>query len=154
MQYNFPPVPSTPVIDPQLLPPGPVDEDDLDLTDPATIARSKGLKPAAKVGGVRQVEKSKKRARSVDHGDSDSDAAPPAKRGRPKGTPNFNEMDTNKNLDLIEKRRPMGKKGWNKLAVHFNKWAVKTGRPERDAKSLENKYKTVRAGSLLVTRLC
>ncbi|KAJ7711932.1 hypothetical protein B0H16DRAFT_1437352 [Mycena metata] len=137
-QYTQP----APVVDHQFIPAGPVDEEDLDLTHPATIANLRGLKPATKVAGVRQVEKTKKRARSPDS-DSDSDAAPPAKRGRPKGTPNFASVDTNKNLDLAEKYKPLGKTAWKKHAHHFNKWAREHNRPERDAKSLEAKYKSL-----------
>jgi hypothetical protein len=133
-----------PVIDPRLLPSRRDDDDDDDvLSDPATIAKSRGLKPATKVGGVRQVDKGKKRARTP-VSDSDSDAAPPAKRGRPKGSSNFNDADTNEALDLAEKFRPMGGKGWAKVARHHNKWARRSNRPVRDAKSIENKYKTVR----------
>ncbi|KAJ7727416.1 hypothetical protein B0H16DRAFT_1779512, partial [Mycena metata] len=73
---------------------------------------------------------------------SDSDAAPPTKRGRPKGSPNFNDADTNKALDLAEKYKPASKKAWKKVAVNFNKWAVELDKPKRDTKSLEAKYKT------------
>ncbi|KAJ7184569.1 hypothetical protein C8R46DRAFT_1064468, partial [Mycena filopes] len=143
--YFFPPVPSTsaPVIDPRLMP-LPNDDDD-DLSEPAAIAKSRGLKSAAKVGGVRQVDKGKKRARSPDS-DSESDTpatAPPAKRGRPKGSSNFNDADTGKTLDLAAKYKPMGQKGWARVTRRHNKWARKQNRPVRDAKSLESKFKTL-----------
>ncbi|KAJ7349864.1 hypothetical protein DFH08DRAFT_958811 [Mycena albidolilacea] len=108
------------LIDPALLP-QPLDEDH---PDPATIARSRGLKPATKVGGARQKDKGKKRARSSDS-EVDSDTAPPPtkQRGRPKGSSNFVSRDVNKLLDIAEK------------------FARKYHRPERDEKSLESKYK-------------
>ncbi|KAJ7752332.1 hypothetical protein B0H16DRAFT_1837437 [Mycena metata] len=102
---------SAPVINCQSIPAGPVDEEDLDLTHPATIAVN--------------------------------DVAPPAKCGRPKGTPNFASVDTNKNLDLAQKYKPLGKTVWKKHARHLNKWAWEYNRPERDAKSLEAKYKSL-----------
>ncbi|KAJ7312827.1 hypothetical protein DFH08DRAFT_821672 [Mycena albidolilacea] len=100
------------LIDPALLP-QPLDED---RPDPATIARSHGLKPATKVGGARQKDKGKKHARSSDS-EVDSDTAPPPtkQRGRPKGSYIFVSRDVNKLLDIAEKVRPMGQKGWKKV---------------------------------------
>ncbi|KAJ7713091.1 hypothetical protein B0H16DRAFT_1341737 [Mycena metata] len=117
------------------------DDNDDEGFDAAAVARSHGLKPAFKVGGVRQVEKCKKRAH-VSDSDSNSDDAPAAKRpGRPKGSSNFNEADTTCALDLVEKKCPMGAKGWKSVARSFNKWAKKSNRPTRDEKSLQAKYK-------------
>ncbi|KAJ7359667.1 hypothetical protein DFH08DRAFT_652097, partial [Mycena albidolilacea] len=126
------------LINPALFP-QPLDED---RPDPATIARSRGLKPATKVGGARQKDKGKKRARSSDS-EVDSDAAPPPtkQRGRPKGLSNFVSRDVNKLLDIAKKVRPMGQKGWKKVTKRYNKFARKYHRPERDEKSLESKYK-------------
>ncbi|KAJ7336106.1 hypothetical protein DFH08DRAFT_965010 [Mycena albidolilacea] len=106
------------LIDLALLP-QPLDED---RPDPATIARSRGLKPATD-----QV---------------DSDAAPPPtkQRGRLKGLSNFVSWDVNKLLDIAEKVCPMGQKGWKKVTKQYNKFARKYHRPERDEKSLESNW--------------
>ncbi|KAJ7748119.1 hypothetical protein B0H16DRAFT_1725730 [Mycena metata] len=99
-QYIQPP----PVIDCQFIPTGPVNEEDLDLTHPppSPIYVDSSPLPMSRV-----------------------DTAPPAKCGHPKGTctPNFASMDTNKNLNLAEKYKPLGKTAWKKHARHFNKWA-------------------------------
>ncbi|KAJ7123487.1 hypothetical protein C8R44DRAFT_783884 [Mycena epipterygia] len=148
--YKFPPssapYPSSHIpdhlIDPRLLPLP--EDDDRDLLDPAVIAHSRGLKPALKVGGKRQKAKDtkgKKRQHSSDS-DDDSDVGEPVpKRGRPKGSSNFSKEDTMKLLDLVEKHLPLGQKGWQTVKSRYHKWARKAGRPERDGKSLETKYK-------------
>jgi hypothetical protein len=124
------------LIDPRLrpLPQG----DDRDLTDPYTIAKA-SLHPAVKVAGVRQKDHGKKRQLPSDS----SDDAPVTKRGRPQGSINYNKNDTAKVLKIAEKKLPMGAKGWKAVTVKFNKWATANGRPERDVKSLETKYRQV-----------
>ncbi|KAJ6595847.1 hypothetical protein DFH09DRAFT_1072765 [Mycena vulgaris] len=117
---SFAPPISNQHIDPRLLP-LPID-DDHDLSDPSTIAKLCGLKPAHKVAGSRQKGKGKKRQYSSEEAE-DSDA-PVNKRGRPQGSVNFSKADTKKLLDLTEKELPLGQKGW-----------------ECPGKSLENKYK-------------
>ncbi|KAJ7440630.1 hypothetical protein B0H11DRAFT_2352418 [Mycena galericulata] len=148
--YNFPPsfgaassYRPQPLIDPSLL--RLPEDNDFDLSDPSTIAKARGLKPAKKVAGSRhkdQDAKGKKRQLSSDS-DSVSDA-PVTKKGRRKGTPNYNKDDTNKLLDIIEKKRPLGQKGWKSVARSYRKWARSVGRPERDVKGLEGRYKLVR----------
>ncbi|KAJ6563294.1 hypothetical protein DFH09DRAFT_1082355 [Mycena vulgaris] len=145
--YNFPPTmydrPAGPslapnrCIDPRLLP-LPID-DDRDLSDPSTIAKARGLKPAHKVAGSRQKDKGKKRQYSSDEAE-DSDA-PANKRGRPQGSVNFSKADTKKLLDLTERELPLGQKGWEVIKKGYSKWARANDRPLRPGKSLENKYK-------------
>ncbi|KAJ6553567.1 hypothetical protein DFH09DRAFT_1085682 [Mycena vulgaris] len=150
--YNFPPVfngasphvssaayPAPPqVIDPCLLPLP--EDDDLDLSDPLTIAKLRGLKAAPKVAGARRKGKGKKRQLSSDSEDSDA-GEPVPKRGRLKGSPNFSKDDITNLLDLVEKILPLGQKGWKTVKRRYQKWARGAKRPERDGKSLETKYK-------------
>ncbi|KAJ7437212.1 hypothetical protein B0H11DRAFT_2255560 [Mycena galericulata] len=120
---------------------------DLDLRDPATIARARGLKPADKVAGSRRKgkerasdPKGKKRQRASSVSEDESE--PQRKRGRPTGSGNYHKEDTAKLFDLIEEELPVGQKGWKVIHRRFNKWAVLHGRTKRSPKSLENKYKT------------
>ncbi|KAJ6628280.1 hypothetical protein B0H10DRAFT_2209564 [Mycena sp. CBHHK59/15] len=115
---------------------------DGDLLDPATILASRGLPSAQKVAGVRQKGKHNKRHHSSDS-DSDHVWECPMKKGQPKGIPNFNSDETTKLLDLVEKLCPMGQRGWVSVEKKYNKWAAAKGRPERDVKSLEDRYKRV-----------
>ncbi|KAF7372590.1 hypothetical protein MVEN_00121800 [Mycena venus] len=144
-RFNFPTGSSRypPLIDPSLLP-HLLDDDDLDLSDPGTIAKAK-LKPATKVGGVRHKghkDKDKKRAYSSDS-DNNSEAEHPAKRGRRKGSQNWSKNDMGKLLDLVQKHLPLGQKGWKLVTDDFCKWAERSGRPQRDGKAIEAKYKTL-----------
>ncbi|KAJ7031407.1 hypothetical protein C8F04DRAFT_1363935, partial [Mycena alexandri] len=115
---------------------------DPDLSDGPTIAKSRGLKPALKVGGARQKGKRKQRD---DEEDGSEMEERPSKRGpgRPAGTSNFSKASTNKALDLVEKLLPTGPKAWAHLTTRFNKWAVRHGEPERPGKSVESRYKTL-----------
>ncbi|KAF8150286.1 hypothetical protein K438DRAFT_1865897 [Mycena galopus ATCC 62051] len=121
-------------IDPRLLPQLP-DNDDLDLTDPHTIAKARLGNPAPK------DPKGKKHRYSSDsdNGTSDGERAP--KCGRRKGSSNFSREDVTKLLDCVEKHLPLGQKGWKAVQSDFRKWASGSGRLERDVKSLETKYK-------------
>ncbi|KAJ7480537.1 hypothetical protein B0H11DRAFT_2420758 [Mycena galericulata] len=99
--YNFPPsfgaassYRPQPLIDPSLL--RLPEDNDFDLSDPSTIAKARGLKPAKKGRRVSEV--------------------PVTKKGCCKGTPNYNKDDTNKLLDIIEKKRPLGQKGARNLS--------------------------------------
>ncbi|KAF7371864.1 hypothetical protein MVEN_00043400 [Mycena venus] len=144
-QHSVPPGPGRypPLIDPSLLPRLP-DDDNLDLSDPGTIAKAK-LKPANKVGGVRQKghkDKGKKRQYSSDS-DNNSEAERTAKRGRRKGSQNWSKNDTGKLLDYVEKYLPLGQTGWKSVVDAFSKWADASGRPQRDGKAIEAKYKTL-----------
>ncbi|KAJ7677171.1 hypothetical protein B0H17DRAFT_1139816 [Mycena rosella] len=131
------------VIDPSLMP---LPEGaDLDLTDPATIAKSRGRKSAAKVAGIRQKTKDPKgkKRRYASDSNSDTDAEPARKRGRRKGSPNFKPDEVNKLLDLVEKYLPLGQKGWKTVTHRYQKWSRSSNHPERDGKALENKYKSL-----------
>ncbi|KAJ7091997.1 hypothetical protein B0H15DRAFT_777771, partial [Mycena belliarum] len=128
---------SGPPIDPRLIPLP--EDDDLDLSDPAAVAKSRGLKPAAKIAGARH--KGKKRQHSPDLDESDLEPVP--KKGRPKGSPNFSDEDVSKLLDAVQKVLPLGQKGWKAVTHRYQKWARTARRPERDAKSLEAKYKAI-----------
>jgi hypothetical protein len=128
------------LIDPRLrpLPQG----NDRDLTHPSTIAKA-ALRPAVKVGGVRQKDKGKKRRLASDSSEDSDDAAPVTKRGRPQGSSNYNKDDTKRVLKIAEKKLPLGAKGWKAVTRTFNKWAVENERPERTVKSIETKYRQV-----------
>ncbi|KAJ7198373.1 hypothetical protein GGX14DRAFT_374323, partial [Mycena pura] len=127
---------------------------DRDLTDPSTIAHARGLKKAERVAGYRQKSrptyKGKGKGRAVSSSDSEASDSSESEvevvgkgRGRPAGSGNYSKPDVNKLLDLTEKLRPAGAKGWGKLAKKFNRYAVKNKRPQREVKALENKYKSL-----------
>lgn len=46
-------------------------------------------------------------------------------------------------LDNTQRELPMGQKGWRVVWQKYNKWATSNGRPARNLKSLETKYKQV-----------
>ncbi|KAJ7223049.1 hypothetical protein GGX14DRAFT_332240, partial [Mycena pura] len=130
--------------------------DDRDLTNPLTIAHARGLKPAEKVAGrrkkARAASKGKRKAHSVSSSDSEDSESSESEgkvevtskgRGRPAGAGNYTKSDVGKLLDLIEKAKPAGAKGWGRVAKRYNKWAAKFRRPQREPKALENKYKTL-----------
>ncbi|KAJ7699562.1 hypothetical protein B0H17DRAFT_1048941 [Mycena rosella] len=132
-------------IDPRLLP-LPY-SDDHDLTDPATIARARGLVPAKKVDGSHRSKASKpdegkKRARDSGSDDSDDDGAAPApKRSRPSGSGNYSRDDVNALFTLIEKELPLGQRGWKEVHRRYKHYCAAKKRPKRSEKLLENKYK-------------
>ncbi|KAJ7685647.1 hypothetical protein DFH06DRAFT_1119060 [Mycena polygramma] len=147
--YNFPPGfnstsagPSyQPAIDPSLTIPPP-DEDDFDSSEPdapEAIAKAK-LKAARKVAGVRQKGKGKKRQYSSD---SDDNSEPETKRGRRKGSQNWVKDETKRLLDLTEKHRPLAQEGWKLVTHDLGKWSKKAGRPKRDIKSVQAKFKAL-----------
>ncbi|KAJ7112688.1 hypothetical protein C8R44DRAFT_882442 [Mycena epipterygia] len=117
----------------------------LNLTDPATIAKSHGHKLALKVAGVRQKTKDSKGKKHHYSSDSDDDTEdePARKCGCRKGSPNFKVDEVTKLLDLIEKHLPLGQKGWKSVTRRYQKWARVANGPERDGKALENKYKAL-----------
>ncbi|KAJ7681759.1 hypothetical protein B0H17DRAFT_1138192 [Mycena rosella] len=121
--------------------------DDHDLTDPATIARARGLVPAKKVGGSRRSKpskpaKGKKRAQDSGSDDSDDDGAAPApKRGCPSGSGNYSRDDVNALFTLIEKELLLGQRGWKEVHRGYKRYCAAKNRPKCSAKSLENKYK-------------
>src|ERR1700761_7739458 len=89
--------------------------------------------------------KGKRRATSADLDNSDGERAP--KRGRPSGSSNYTTQELTILLDLVESRCPIGKKAWKAVAKDFNSKARGLGRPERQEKALENKFKQVRRSS-------
>ncbi|KAJ6505247.1 hypothetical protein C8R45DRAFT_923537 [Mycena sanguinolenta] len=142
--YNFPPDSgfprpiSAPAIDPRLVPLPNVGN--RELMDPRFL----GLVPVQKVGGVRQKSKGKKRQYSSDSDDANSEPAP--KKGHPKGSPNFAKDEVDKLLDLAEKHCPLGQTGWKMVGKAHRKWGNRHGRPQRDDKSLEAKFKSLLKG--------
>ncbi|KAJ7306781.1 hypothetical protein DFH08DRAFT_901693 [Mycena albidolilacea] len=64
-----------------------------------------------------------------------------AKCGRHKGLQNWSKNDTSKLFDLVEKHLPLGQKGWKLVIAAFFEWADVSGRPARDGKAIEGKYK-------------
>ncbi|KAJ7702286.1 hypothetical protein B0H17DRAFT_1127849 [Mycena rosella] len=131
------------LIDPSLmpLPKG----TNLELTDPATIAKSHGRKPAVKVTGVRQKTKDPKgkKHRYASDDNNDTDTEPACKHGRRKGSLNFKPDEVNKLLDFVEKYLPLSQKGWKTIMHRYQKWSRSSNHPERDGKALENKYKSL-----------
>ncbi|KAJ7671082.1 hypothetical protein B0H17DRAFT_1209138 [Mycena rosella] len=149
-QYNFTmrPVPSSSrvpevPIDPRLLPLP--DHDDLDLTDPAMIARARGLQSFKKGAGARRKAKDdpkgKKRAREDSSGDDSDGDAHVTKRGRPHGASNYSKEDVRFLFKCIEKELPMAGTGWTLVHKRYNDYRRQHSRPKRTVKSLENKYK-------------
>ena len=45
---------------------------------------------------------------------------------------------------LVEEELPIGVHGWKRVSVRFDQWASWNGRPARDVKALELKFKGVR----------
>ncbi|KAJ6534877.1 hypothetical protein B0H19DRAFT_435477 [Mycena capillaripes] len=106
------------LIDPRLVPlPS---SHDRDLSEPHDIAKA-SLRPAVKVGGVRQKDKGKKRQLTSDSSDDSDDAGPAPKRGRPQGSSNYNKQDTKKFLKTVKKLLPIGANGWKGVTTSFNK---------------------------------
>ncbi|KIL56667.1 hypothetical protein M378DRAFT_89005, partial [Amanita muscaria Koide BX008] len=62
-------------------------------------------------------------------------------KGRTAGSGNYTDDDLVKLFDLLERYLPLGGKTWNEVSDCYNEWAKKEGRPVRQAKSLENKFK-------------
>ncbi|KAJ7224043.1 hypothetical protein GGX14DRAFT_331331, partial [Mycena pura] len=83
--------------------------------------------------------KGKRRATSADLDNSDGERAPI--RGRPSGSSNYSAQELTLLLDLVEDRCPIGKKAWGAIAKDFNNKVRGLGRPERQEKALENKFK-------------
>ncbi|KAF9039696.1 hypothetical protein BDZ89DRAFT_1213198 [Hymenopellis radicata] len=65
------------------------------------------------------------------------------KKGRKGGSANYNADDMDALHAILHKRLPISAMGWNSTADEFNKWAKGAGRPVRESKSLENKFKTL-----------
>ncbi|KAJ7711089.1 hypothetical protein B0H14DRAFT_2645946 [Mycena olivaceomarginata] len=59
----------------------------------------------------------------------------------PCGRWSWSKNDTSQLLDLVEKHLPLGQKGWKLVIAAFCEWADASGRPARDGKAIEGKYK-------------
>lgn len=84
---------------------------------------------------------------------SDNEVEPPTKRGRPSGAGNYNDIDTKALLKYVEAELPIGIRGWKAVHSRFKKWARDHQRPDREAKSLETKFKQVGACNPTLTLL-
>ena len=97
---------------------------------PAASAKAKGKQKAApKRKGADPVE--------------EPEAKRVKRRGRVAGTANYSEEDIDALLDYTEDILPAGALSWNSVMASFNEWALAHSRPERSAKSIENKFKQV-----------
>jgi hypothetical protein len=67
------------------------------------------------------------------------------KRGHSKGSANYKDDEVQLLLDLAEAELPTGAKGWQQIGVEHRKWCRLHIRPQRTDRSLELKYKQVRA---------
>ncbi|KDR67831.1 hypothetical protein GALMADRAFT_216203 [Galerina marginata CBS 339.88] len=150
-QYTY-----LPSCGPNDAPMGPPSFDNDDDEMPAGILKKPLGKPVTKVAGRRRTiqpdPKGKGKERVVDSepkstkrkalpGDIEGPAAKKKRGGRVNGAPNYSEVDVDALLDIVEVRLPVGPIGWTQVGEDFGKWAKSEGRPERTAKSLENKYK-------------
>jgi hypothetical protein len=66
-----------------------------------------------------------------------------SRRGRPNGSGNYADQDIKTLLLLIEAELPVGSRGWQAVHSRYSKWAGNKARPQRTAKSLENKFRQV-----------
>ena len=97
-----------------------------------------------------RTKKSKRKRSDISDYESaqseDSDA-PPKKRsghgGRRAGAGNYQEQDLKELLRLVEKELPMGQRGWKRIHEKYAVWATAKGRPVREWKLLESKFKNV-----------
>jgi len=137
---------------------------DNDLIHGPTIAEAVGHSPVVKVAGSRHPKSREtlvqpsdiggkaKRKRTDTSGDSsgtnseDSDS-PPRKQsthgGRRTGAGNYQEQDIKALLKYTQKELPIGQRGWKKVHEKYATWANVNGRPLREWKNLENKFKNV-----------
>jgi hypothetical protein len=116
-----------------------------DASDDEKARRSRELPPpSVKIAGVRQTKKRKRSdSTSKQLNKLASDGPSKSKKGRTAGSPNYNDDDKDKLLELMEDILPVGHKGLNTLEDRFNEWAVQNNRPKRKASSLETKFKQV-----------
>lgn len=133
-----------------LLPAAPLADASLNI--PPAHRRS-SAKPVVKVAGARRpvadvkgkgkapdtLRKSLKRAAATELTSAQAKKA----RGRSVGAANYRDDDLDALMDIAEVIVPVGKKGWNTVAVEFAEWAKENGRPERSSDSLEKKFKQV-----------
>ena len=147
-------------MDPQLMPlPS---TSDADLLHGPTIAEATGHSAAPIVAGSRrpirshtaspQLTQSKGKGKRKRDDLSDADdlsdmEEPPTKQnthgGRRPGAGNYGEPELKELLRLVESVLPFGQTGWQQVHSRYTTWATKNNKPLRDAKALENKFKTV-----------
>jgi len=95
-------------------------------------------------GPTRTKKDKRKRSDISDYesAQSEDSDAPPKKRsghgGRRAGAGNYQEL-----LRLVEKELPMGQRGWKQIHEKYAVWAIAKGRPVREWKLLESKFKNV-----------
>lgn len=130
---------------------------DNDLTHGPTIAHAIGYSPTIKTAGSRHKRSSEtargkgKRKRTYtdddDSAQSEDSDAPPKKQnghgGRRAGAGNYQEQDLKEMLRLVEKELPLGQRGWKRIHQKYAIWATAKGRPVREWKLLESKFKNV-----------
>jgi hypothetical protein len=104
---------------------------------------STGVKAAPKAS----KSKRKQKAAAVRDPVSDNEVPAPVKpkRGRPSGSGNYDDDETVALLKFVEMELPIGMHGWQAVYSKFRKWARDHQRAERDAKSVETKFKQVGA---------
>ena len=131
---------------------------DRDLHHGPTIASAVGYEPANKVGGSRhRATPSNSKALgkrkvinvsdidSIDSGDeSEVLKVKGSHGGRRQGAGNYKDDDLNELLRLVEEELPIGGNGWKRISVRYEQWATRKGRPVRNVKALESKFKGVR----------
>jgi hypothetical protein len=116
-----------------------------DSSSGPSIAQAHGHTAAEKVAG--SCHKGKQRAEVAQprkrkhHGNNDSPELP--KRGQPKGAGNYTANDLTILLDAVQRELPLGQRGWKNIHTEYIRWARSAGRPVRDQKSLETKFKQV-----------
>ena len=79
--------------------------------------------------------------------DSEDSDSPPRKQsthgGRRTSAGNYQEQDIKSLLKYTQKLLPIGQRGWKKVHEKYANWANLNGRPVREWKNLENKFKNV-----------
>jgi hypothetical protein len=96
---------------------------------------------------TRAKRKDKRKRNDTSEDDSEDSEAPPKKQsghgGRRAGAGNYQEQDLKEMLRLVEKELPMGQRGWKRIHEKYATWATAKGRPVREWKLLESKFKNV-----------
>ncbi|CDO71082.1 hypothetical protein BN946_scf184844.g86 [Trametes cinnabarina] len=63
--------------------------------------------------------------------------------GRPRGSSNYTDGDLAALLRYVGLILPIGQHAWQKVAMKYNKWALKNSRPKREVKPLKAKYDNI-----------
>jgi hypothetical protein len=128
-----------------------------DLPHGPTMASATGHTPTSKVAGSRRKVppsdpkgKGKRKLEEISDTEpsgSDEESEPSkaknAHGGRRPGAGNYQDADLKQLLRLVEEELPVGGNGWKRIAARFAQWASRQGRPTRDAKALDTKFKMV-----------